>query len=65
MNKIGMRVGEEPDGPTISALGVRSQKLSNIRKGRSSDGRLKIYDLELLRSSEGTRSHSIRTGPAL
>jgi hypothetical protein len=43
---------EELDGPAISALDVRSRKLSNI--GRSSDGWPKIYDLELLRTSEGT-----------
>jgi hypothetical protein len=26
------------NGPTVSALGVRSQNLSNVRKGQSSDG---------------------------
>jgi hypothetical protein len=29
---------EELDGPAVSALGVRSQNLSNVRKGQSSDG---------------------------
>jgi hypothetical protein len=38
----------------VSALGVRSRKLSNI--GRSSDGWSNIYYLKLLRASEGTLS---------
>jgi hypothetical protein len=29
---------EKFDGPLVSALGVRSRKLSNVRKGQSSDG---------------------------
>jgi hypothetical protein len=29
---------EELDGPAVSALGVRLQKLSNIPKGQPSDG---------------------------
>jgi hypothetical protein len=41
--------------PTVRALGVRKWKLSNVRKGQSSD-RTKIYYLELLRASEGTLS---------
>jgi hypothetical protein len=44
--------GEELDGPAVIALGVRSQKVSNI--GRSSDKWPKIYYLELLRASEDT-----------
>jgi hypothetical protein len=39
---------------STSCGGARSRKLSNI--GRSSDGRPKIYYLELLRVSEGTLS---------
>jgi hypothetical protein len=35
-------------------FGVRSQKVSNV--GQSSNGRPKIYYLELLRASEGTLS---------
>jgi hypothetical protein len=30
---------EDLDGHAVSALGARSRKLSNVRKGRSSDGR--------------------------
>jgi hypothetical protein len=37
------------DGPAVSALGVRSRKLSNV-------GQSLIYYLELLRSSEDTLS---------
>jgi hypothetical protein len=33
---------EELDGPAISALRVRSRKLSNVRKRLSSDGRPKF-----------------------
>jgi hypothetical protein len=44
---------EELDGPAVSALGVRSWKLSNI--GQSSDGWPKIYYLEL-RASESMLS---------
>jgi hypothetical protein len=44
---------EELDGSAVSALGVRSQKVSNI--GQSSDGWPKIYYLLLLwAASEGT-----------
>jgi hypothetical protein len=46
--------GEELNGPAVNALGVRSQKLSNV--GRTSNGCHKIYFLELLRASEGTLS---------
>jgi hypothetical protein len=33
---------KELDGPAVSALDVRSRKLSNVRKGQSSDGRPKF-----------------------
>jgi hypothetical protein len=46
----------ELDGPAVSALGVRSQKPSNVLNGQSLDGWTKIYYLELLRASEGTLS---------
>jgi hypothetical protein len=29
---------EELDGPAVRVLGVRSRKLSNFRKGQSTDG---------------------------
>jgi hypothetical protein len=29
---------DELDGPAVSVLGVRTLKLSNVRKGQSSDG---------------------------
>jgi hypothetical protein len=62
----------ELDGPAVSALGVRSRKLSNI--GRSFDRWPKIYYLELLRASESrlncwsrlylqSLALTIRTGP--
>jgi hypothetical protein len=51
---IAVPFKEKLDGSTVSVLGVRSQKLSNI--GRWSDGWPKIYYLELLRASEGTLS---------
>jgi hypothetical protein len=44
----------ELDSPAVSALGVRSRKLSNALNGQSWDGRPKSYQLELLRVSEGT-----------
>jgi hypothetical protein len=47
-------VWEELDGTAVSALGVRSWKLSNV--DRSSGGRPKIYSRELLRALEGTLS---------
>jgi hypothetical protein len=47
---------EELDSPAVSALGVRSRKLSNALNGQSWDGGLKPYHLELLRASEGTLS---------
>jgi hypothetical protein len=50
------RVREKLDGPAVRALGVRSRKLRNVRKGQSSDGSPKMYFLELLRASEGTLS---------
>jgi hypothetical protein len=34
-NKINK---EELDGPAVSVLGVRSRKLSNVRKGQSLEG---------------------------
>jgi hypothetical protein len=40
----------------VSALGVRSRKLSNALNGQSWDGWPKPYHLELLRASEGTLS---------
>jgi hypothetical protein len=40
----------------VSALGVRSRKLSNALNGQSWDGLPKPYHLELLRASEGTLS---------
>jgi hypothetical protein len=44
-----IRLGlEELDGPAVSALSVRSWKLSNVRKGQSMGYR------KLLRASEGT-----------
>jgi hypothetical protein len=49
---------EKRDGTAVSALGVRSRKLSNI--GRSSDLWPKMYYLELLRASEGTLSRGSR-----
>jgi hypothetical protein len=62
----------ELDGTTVSVLGLRSWKLSNV--GRSSDEPNICY-LELLRASEGTYGRwsqlhlqsltKIRTGPAL
>jgi hypothetical protein len=36
--KADKRGNEELDGPAVSALGVRSQNLSNVRIGQSSDG---------------------------
>jgi hypothetical protein len=48
-------VAEEFDVPVVSALAVRSRKLSNV--GRSSDGWPKIYYLELLLALEGTLRH--------
>jgi hypothetical protein len=45
-------VNEELDGPAVSALRVRSQKLSKV--GQSLDGLPKIYYLKFLRASEGT-----------
>jgi hypothetical protein len=39
---------EELDSPAVSALGVRSRKLSNI--GQSSDGWSKIYYFERVRA---------------
>jgi hypothetical protein len=46
---------EELDGPAVLHFEVWSRKLSNV--GQSLDGGLKIYDLELLRVSEGMLSH--------
>jgi hypothetical protein len=48
---------EELGGRAVSALGVRSRKLSTGLNGQSWDGRPKIYYLELLRASKGTLSH--------
>jgi hypothetical protein len=42
------------DSPAVSALGVRSRRLSNALNDQSWDGWLKNYHLELLRASEGT-----------
>jgi hypothetical protein len=47
---------EKLDSPAVSALGVRSRKLSNALNGQSWDGWPKPYHLELLRASEGTLS---------
>jgi hypothetical protein len=47
---------EELDSPAISALGVRSRKLSNALNGQSWEGWPKPYHLELLRASEGKLS---------
>jgi hypothetical protein len=49
---------EELDSPAaaLRALGMRLRKLSNVRKGPSSDGSPKIYYIEQLRASEGTLS---------
>jgi hypothetical protein len=47
---------EEPDSPAVSALGVRSRKLSNALNGQTWDGWPNPYHLELLRASEGTLS---------
>jgi hypothetical protein len=48
---------KELDGPAVSALGYRSQNLSNVRKGQSWPGWVtKLYYLELLRASKGTLS---------
>jgi hypothetical protein len=47
------REKEELDGPAVSALSVRSQKLSNVGQ---SGWVTKIKYLERLRSSEGTLS---------
>jgi hypothetical protein len=44
---------EELDSPAVSALGVRSRKLSNAHNSQSWDGWPKPYHLELLRASEG------------
>jgi hypothetical protein len=44
------------DGPAVSSLGVRSRKLSNVRKGQSPDGWQKFYIFQLPRASEGTLS---------
>jgi hypothetical protein len=50
-SKPRRRVLEMLDGPAVSALGVRSRKLSNI--GRSSNGD-EMYYLELFHALEGT-----------
>jgi hypothetical protein len=47
---------EELDSPAVSALGVRSRKLSNALNGQSWDRWPKPYHLALLRASEGTLS---------
>jgi hypothetical protein len=48
---------EELDGPAVSALGVRSRRLSNVRKGHAVIGWVtKIFYVEHLRASEGTLS---------
>jgi hypothetical protein len=46
------KMEEELDDPAVSALSVRSRKLSNIRKGSHRMGD-KIYCLERLRASGG------------
>jgi hypothetical protein len=51
---------EELDSPAVSALGVRSRKLSNALNAQSWDGWPKPYHLELLRASEGTLSRWFR-----
>jgi hypothetical protein len=38
MNLYERAESEELDGPAVSALGVRTWKLSNAREGQSSDG---------------------------
>jgi hypothetical protein len=52
--RFDLHIIEEFDGPAVSALGVRSWKLSNI--GQSLDGCPKVYYLELLRPTEDTLS---------
>jgi hypothetical protein len=47
-----IHIHEELDSPAVSALGVRTWKLSNVRKGWVT----KIYYLELLSASGGTIS---------
>jgi hypothetical protein len=49
-----MRTFEELDSRAVSALGVRSRKLSTGLNGQS--WVTKIYYLELIRASEGTLS---------
>jgi hypothetical protein len=48
--------GEELDGQSVSALNLQSRKLSNVRKGQSSD----VVYREVLRASEGTLSRASR-----
>jgi hypothetical protein len=38
MNIVVINTPEELDSPVVSALGVRTWKLSNVRKGQSSNG---------------------------
>jgi hypothetical protein len=45
---------QELDSPAVTALGVRSRKLSNALNGQPWDGWPKSYHLELLSGSEGT-----------
>jgi hypothetical protein len=45
---INSVINEELEGPAVSALCIRSRKLSNV--GQSLDGYSKIYYLELLRA---------------
>jgi hypothetical protein len=47
---------EELDGRAVSALGVRSRKLSTGLNGQSYGWVTKMYYLELVRASEGTLS---------
>jgi hypothetical protein len=35
---VSIYIQKELDGPAVSALSVRLRKLSNVRKGQSSDG---------------------------
>jgi hypothetical protein len=52
-----MMVKEELDGPAVSALGVRSLKLSSVHKGMDGRGwKTKNFYLQLLRASKGTLS---------
>jgi hypothetical protein len=56
---ILMYIFEKLHGPAVSALGVRSRKLSHVYKGQGSDG-WPIYYLSLLRASEDMLSSGFR-----